>query len=236
MDVTTEVFNLFAPHITQSEAFNNQHNTKRKRQGLLPDFLIQKRDRRPRLMDVKMMGCGKAYNPPERNNMSRRHAVEKRAKQVNSDCKTKARDVDRQFNNTSAGTLGPMERALKSFGTVEGLVFGAFAECNNAALKLMDEIATASALHNWKVMGCQDAGEAKSALARKVRRELGIAAARAQARLKLDRVGQLVMSGMGAAMERRSVARARFQELRTAHYLDNNPGARWCELQGALAI
>ena len=68
----------------------------------------------------------------------------------------------------------------------------------------------------WRDMGARSVDEAAGLLYMKLRRNLGIAAARARARLLIDRV-TLVLAGNGAraAAQRRAAGRFAWRELRT---------------------
>jgi len=143
-------------------------------------------------------------------------AVETRAAAVHTEYHHKAKTIDRRYNGTEDGATGPVERHLRSFGRVGGLVVGAYAEASKDLLNLLRDTATLGAQRCWRDMGARSVDEAAGLLYTKLRRNLGIAAARARARLLIDRV-TLVLAGNGAraAAQRRAAGRFAWRELRT---------------------
>ena len=143
-------------------------------------------------------------------------AVETRAAAVHTEYQRKAKAIDQKYNNTAEGATGPVERHLRSFGRVGGLVVGAFAEASKDLLSLLHETAALGAQRSWRDMGARSVDEAAGLLYTKLRRNLGIAAARARARLLIDRVN-LALAGNGAraATQRRAVSRFAWRELRS---------------------
>ena len=89
------------------------------------------------------------------------------------------------------------------------LVVGSFHDCSDGVEKLISLAADQGSLKLWRSLGACTPAAAKVHLAWKIRRHLGSACFRAQARLILDRVPQLHV-GFSAASNRRSAQRAAF--------------------------
>ena len=66
---------------------------------------------------------------------------EEGARALPSEYLGKAREADRRFCGTSAGEAGPVERKLRSFGEVRGLVFGTWAEASPDVERLLGTLA-----------------------------------------------------------------------------------------------
>ena len=123
--VQPEVYGLFAASIPQAGRRVADGLPRRKRQGLVPDFMVHAAldgPERPLLMELKTLHYGRATYP-ERD--ARCHAVLRRARALPAEYAAKAREVDRRYCGTPEGTTGPVEMRLRSFEPVRGLVFGA---------------------------------------------------------------------------------------------------------------
>ena len=154
----------------------------------------------PRLLEVKTLHHGSSTYP---SSTERCHAVGRRAASLHSEYLRKARALDQKFLATPANTQGPIEIKLRSFGTVGGLVFGAWAEASADVHRLVDVLAHACSTRNGRP---EDATPVCSAqAARAIRRRWGMAVLGANARLLLDRLG-LVGRGAAAAAGRRTAA------------------------------
>jgi hypothetical protein len=174
----------------------------RKRQGLVPDFHITvaaEGPERPLLYELKTLHYGRSTYPLPAERCA---AVARRAERLPAEYATKAREVDRKFCGTAAGSVGPVEEKLRSFEPVRGLVFGAWGEASPDVEKLLSAVAGVGALRHWRSMRCQDADAAKGALAWMLRRRWAMTAVREAARLKLERL-ELVGRGAAEAIVRR---------------------------------
>ena len=142
-------------------------------------------------MDVKRLHVGAAQS----NIYAKRHRggvrpVDIRQSRVHRDYHNAARSTDRKFNNTPPDATGPVEARLSSFGTVQGLVVGAFAEGSSHLHHLIEQYANTAANRLWRGIGARNAMEARNILRQDARRHLGVEMARGNARHKMDRLAQ----------------------------------------------
>ena len=68
------------------------------------------------LAELKVLSCCPTRYSPT----SQVRAVDRRARALNGEYLSKAREVDRQFGGVLAGTVGPVQRRLERFGEVKG--------------------------------------------------------------------------------------------------------------------
>ena len=189
IDISCEVLNLFSHLIQQREAFEKL--PRRQRQAIVPDFKASPAPPQIQLMDVKRLHVGAAQS----NIYAKRYRgglrpVDKRQSRVHRDYHNAARSTDRKFNNTPEDAIGPVEARLSSFGIIQGLVVGAFAEGSSHLHHLIDQYANTAANRLWRGMGARNAMEARNILRQDARRHLGVEMARGNARHKLDRLAQ----------------------------------------------
>ena len=104
-----------------------------------------------------------------------------RQTRVHRDYHNAARSTDRKFNNTPEDAIGPVEARLSSFGIIQGLVVGAFAEGSSHLHHLIDQYANTAANRLWRGMGARNAMEARNILRQDARRHLGVEMARGNA-------------------------------------------------------
>lgn len=81
---------------------------------------------------------------------------------------------------------GPVLLALRAAPTVVGLVFGAYGEASPSVHALISQFADRGA-SQWRTMGARSASEARGFLVGRIRRDWGIAAARAHAQMLVAR-------------------------------------------------
>ena len=67
-----------------------------------------------RLHEVKIISCNKTRYKPTWT----KRALDIRADKLQQECLVKAREADRVYNSTPAGTVGPVERKLVELGDV----------------------------------------------------------------------------------------------------------------------
>jgi len=205
--INTEVYGLFAACIPQEGRRSLEREPVRKRQGLVPDFMVYADidgAERALLMELKTLHYGTSTYP---NAERRCEAVARRARALPAEYAAKAARADRQYCGTADGEVGPVTRRLQRFEPVRGLVFGAWAECSPEVEKLLTWLAKTGAARHWRTMGCLDDTHARGILAWAIRRNWAIAALRENARLKLDRL-TYVGNGASIAAHRRSTAHA----------------------------
>ena len=115
----------------------------------------------------------------------------------------KAKKADTEFVGVQEGQQGPVEARLRGYGRVSGLVFGAFGEASEAVHEFVQVVAKSRASGGPGRVGGPKGEVAK--LVGQVRRQLGVAAVKVQARLLLERL-QLV--GQRAPAQQAQVAAA----------------------------
>ena len=121
------------------------------------------------------------------------------------------------------GIVGPVQRAVQSFGRTRGFVVGAHGEFPQDLLKLVDDTAAAQGVKDWRRIRCKDAVEAAGILVEATRTNISLAALRSHARLLLDRTDLHMNAGATAALQRRSAARAKWEDLRWTAHLRHGP-------------
>ena len=88
-----EVFGLFAPLLPQEARSELMATPKRKRQGLVPDFLLTLPEGFEALRELKVIGAGQAHYST--GDVGRCHAVTKRARAIPQEYVSKASRLDR---------------------------------------------------------------------------------------------------------------------------------------------
>ena len=144
-------------------------------------------------MELKTLHFGTSTYPLS---ATRCEAVRVRAGAIGGEYAAKARTVDGRYCGTPQGEVGPVRRQLLSYGTVRGLVFGAWGEASSDAHKLLHLPAKKGAQVRWRQMGSPDEASAVGCLAWLLRRRWGMTALRENARFKLERMAYV---GRGAA-------------------------------------
>ena len=206
--VRSNVYGLFSACIPQDGRQRFDGQTIRKRQGLVPDFMmtLQWDGRGPErrlLLELKTLHYGTSTYAAVAT--ARCQAVERRASGLPALYTSKAQRVDKEFCGTDRRAVGPVEQRLRCYEPVKGLVFGAWTEASPDTHKLLSALAAAGAERHWKKMGARSSDDARGALAWLLRRRWAMTAAREAARLTLARL-ELVGPGAVAARERRMQA------------------------------
>ena len=205
-----EVFNLFASLIPQDGLSRMEKG--RKRQGLVPDFLLEVTSERGaktmELAELKTISCCPSrYNmaPALPGNQEPVKAVDRRARVLTAEYIKKAVGVDRNYGGVVDGEVGRVQRKLEGYGDVRGLVFGAFGEASQGVHDLVDILA----LGRIKAVGLQGGRESvkgeMGVLVGQVRRLLSIAAVKSQAECLLSRMRSMGR-GTATATKRRQAA------------------------------
>ena len=99
-----------------------------------------------------------------------------------------------------AGTVGPVEAVLNQ-SVVEGLVVGTFGEWSQTMHALCDLCASRLAWLNWRTMGADSYGAAKSYLITATRRRWSAAVRRSNFDLRARRVATIVGAARGRAAD-----------------------------------
>jgi hypothetical protein len=208
---------MFA-HLISGNNITAESEDGRRYQGIIPDIVIKANAipfasdkhadnplfNRQSLLDVKTLAPGSAYS--EHTNVSAATgAVSRRQSQVTVDYHHNAHQLDRKFNATAQGAVGPVESEVNRYGVngrVLGLVIGAFGECSTDVYYLRDLIAEghATAL-TARVNITHD--QALSMYTQKLNRLWGLLIARGWARVLLGRQSLIFHGGRnnGAAQD-----------------------------------
>jgi hypothetical protein len=189
-----------------------------------PDFLFKK-PTGDRIGDVKTISFT-ASNYGGANRTKNGAAVENKANKVHKEYLDKARKADIKWNNTPQNAIGPIESRLNEFGTVIPFVFGYLGEANKAVRTLLKEIATVGARNLWRQMGQTCQVNAYGVLLNSYRRTLGVAAVRANARMKLRVLGTLLGRSNDAQHNSATREEARFRKAEWDNYLRHGPRAQ----------
>ena len=143
--------------------------------GIIPDGTVRgvefaprrgaQQQRRPGgadvLVDFKMLHQGAAQYFTSREAQERRAAaVDIRARAVDTDYRRAARERDERHHQVDRDAVrrgvippGPILALLRSYGTIVGLVFGAYAEASPAVHTLLTATAEHEARALWETMG-----------------------------------------------------------------------------------
>ena len=207
--VRCEVFGEFASLIPQQgweQVVEWEKRVRgRKRHGLVPDFLFPSgwgAEGEARLAELKVISCCRSHYGPLLTGQSE-SPVQAYANKQTAAYRTKARKADKEFVGVPEGQQGPVEGRLLGYGEVTGLVFGAFGEASEAVHELVQVVAKARAAGGPGRVGGSKGEVAK--LVGQVRRQVGVTAVKAQARLLLER---LRMVGQAAPTRQAEVAAA----------------------------
>lgn len=195
----------------------------RKRQGMVPDFMMLMDGHRQVLLELKTVHQGRTwYNSTTVK--KRCGAIEKRASRVGPDYTAKARKADAKYNGTPKGVVGPFQARLEEFGRIEALVIGPRGSASKDVHALVDHIADVGTDLHWQSMGARSKIEARGVIRARLRRSFGICATRAAARLKISRLG--IALGFGkAAAKRRADAHQNQRSMAEEYYQRFGPKA-----------
>ena len=186
---TCEVYGLFASCMDQQGADANASFNGRKRQGLVPDFLIRWTDK-DQLLELKTFHQSKLHFPDcDLKNGERCTGAKRRASHINKEYVNKARNADRELNGHTTEGLGPLGKRLAMFGTVQGLAIGPRGEASADFHKLIEKIGEVGAERGWRKTGARSVAEAKALITPRLYRAIGINAVRAAAHLVRDNLG-----------------------------------------------
>ena len=223
--VRTEVYGLFAPALPQHARDTISRWPRRKRQGLVPDFMLAvpelgqiPGDAPDELFELKTLHYSPTTYPPQGA-----RAVNRRANAIATQMGGKARQLDQRFNATAVGEVGPVERRLASFGPVRGLVVGHFAEGSEHLEALLTGAAHCGALRHWAGMRAREPADAHGTVAWLLRRRWGMTAWKSTVRLLLDRLEYVGNGSMRAHGRRVAASEAAAAARSAAHWLFKRP-------------
>ena len=128
-----------------------------------------------------------------------------------------------KWNDTPSGSVGPIESRLNQFGTVTPFVFGFLGEASTAVHETIKDMAAVGSEHLWRQMGQTSQANAYGILLRKLIRTLGVAATRANARMRLRVLGTLFGRRDDSQYHRTDREEARFREAEWDNYNRHGP-------------
>ena len=234
LGVQCEVFNLFAGLIPQQGLARLERG--RKRQGMVADFMVQLPGEAVGVVGaagpvavLAELKCISSCPTWYQRAPGARKGVERRANELPGEYRRKAQQLDREFGGVPAGEEGPVARKLASFPPLQAWVFGAWNEASPDIHALVHHLATLrlqteAELVDGGAVARRRRMSQEGALAMitgQVRRRLSLTAARANARLILDRV-QVMGEGTEAAGARRrlqALEERRMDREQRAHHL-----------------
>ena len=210
LEAEVEVFNLFAGSIPQEGLSRMERG--RKVQSIVPDMRISipvEGNLVPSLHAIKIISSSKTRYAPHRQGQEATRAVDKRARELNSEYIKKARATDQQYCGTAPGTNGPVETKLARLGDVKGVVVGAFGEGSEDLHALIHHLAVSRVREAGPQKGRRGlvrTEESELALTTSLlRKALSVVGVKAQARLLLSRL-ETIGPGAAAAAGRRNNA------------------------------
>ena len=214
---TVEVYNLFSRYMSQEarQFFWSGQSGRDIRQGYIPDILLHLSP--PILEEFKgITPCPSWYDryAPRASKDEFGYAVKLRQKGISRAYVRRARSIDQKYHDTSAGTVGPFEAALRAYGghgeddSLTGLVFGAFGGISSQFATLLRSLAKAGAQHLYPRMNSASMKHCESTLLWQARRTLGHTLWTAGADLVLLRIQHL---GGAAARARSQQRHAQFR-------------------------
>ena len=213
-----EVFGLFS-HLIPQEGLNRLQRG-RVRQGMVPDFMLGVSNptggRVNRLAELKVINCCPTRYPLG----GREKAVDRRASLLQGEYRRKAQEADRVYGEFNGEGAGPVERKLRQYGEVIGLVVGAFGECSEDLHELVQEMAESKARAMGLRRGREATDEEIGRIVGQIRRTFSTIVVRAQAQCLLMRMN-CVGKGFIEASRRRSWAAKEDERMR------NERQAQW---------
>ena len=152
--------------------------------------------------------------------------MHRRGSKVYTEYRTKARNADHKYNGTAAGAVGPIEERLQQFGVVRAFVFGVYGETNEATRAEISEMAMVGAAKRWRGMGQTSQVKAYAVLKHSLTRSLGIAAVRANARMRLRVLSLLSKGGTSVPVGSAADENRHHEEAERENYRRNGPRGR----------
>jgi hypothetical protein len=222
--IRAEVYGLFAAVLPQQAQEEIGKWPRRKRQGLVPDFLAampdeasSPSDATDELLELKTLHHGSTTYPV--NAGERCSAVNRRARALPAEATAKARRLDQRFCGTAIGESGPVEQRLAAFGAVRGLVFGHWAEASDDVEVLLRGCARSGSERHWSSMRARNPDDACGTLRSLLRQRWGMTAWRATVRLVLDRLEHVGVGASNAQTRRRAAQERAAAVRRSAQWL-----------------
>ena len=201
VEITTEVYGLFAAVINQSEELNQL--PARKRQGMVPDFMMKLTRNIRSLAELKTISQCKTWHTKAAMK-ERGGAVAKRARALDKESGYKAREADVKFNGVDPQDpgMGPVQARLESFGRVRSFVVGPRGGLSKDLKSFVALLAETGGERMWRRMGARSPVEARGVIKERVTRSLAITGFRGYARLIANRLGIALGDGKKARKRR----------------------------------
>ena len=199
--ITVEVWGLLAPSIPQAGL--NRIEGFRQRQSIVPDFRLQLKGQdgvsRFHLAELKTLnGCSETRY----KSTHRERAVDKRANELTSLYRYKARSTDQTYCGIARGEVGPVESRLLHYGEVIGFVAGAFGEVSGDIHKYIQYLSEARLAKVGLKRGQQGGADEMGLIVGQVRRKVSTAVARAQVDSLIARLHMAGERGVTATKRR----------------------------------
>ena len=183
----------------------HRRDEERRRCGIVPDALVlgmpPPRDAPPaqrlafrQIADVKVLhGSGHADYHTRVARSARGGGVGHRADAMQREYRQHALELDQEHHTGVGGAAGPISALLDTM-PLWCWGWGAFAEASVGVHVLASHCADTGAAMLWRSMGCRSEAEARGFLVARIRRQWGVAAALAAARLVVWRLGTVGMT------------------------------------------
>ena len=179
----------------------------RTQQGMVPDGSMETEraqvgSKKKCLWEVKTLNGGGAYNSTK---STRRHAVETRAKAIQSEYQKKAVELDVKYNRFAKGERGgPCNAHLESMGLVRQIVVGRFGEVSRHTMIIVKICADMIASNTWKYSGYNTENDAAACIKNYITKRLSISCLRGVAVLLKDRFDMPGSIGVEGKQQKKS--------------------------------
>ena len=160
------------------------------------------------LWEVKTLNVGGAYNSTK---TIRRHAVETRAKAIQSEYQRKAVELDEKYNGFEKGQRGgPCNTHLESMGLVRQIAVGRFGEVSRHTMIIVKVCADMIASNTWKYSGYNTENDARACIKNYITKRLSISCLRGVAVLLKDRFDMPGSIGVEGKQQKKSKSKTQW--------------------------
>ena len=236
-----EVYGLFRDLIPIEALGEEELQRGRVRQGLLPDFKLElpttEGDHEVKLAELKVIGAVESWYPRSGPSARRCRGVDKRSSRLAGEYRRPLIKLDHKYHGTPSGQIGPLQRRLESFGTLQGLVVGSFQEASQDLHSLLECLTDAKLRARGLARGREGGDWERGIILNEFRRELSLVAAKAVSSCILGKASKLG-HGQRQAARRRAWAKQeseRRDASMRAHWMANIHG-RGLHRHGKFAI
>ena len=177
----------------------------RARQGLIPDFRLSlptPGGLTDSLAELKFISAGVSWFPRG----TKGKGTDRRAAGLPQLYKRKLIPFDSKYHNTQLGQTGPLVRRIESYGKLEGLVVGPWAECSKDLHSLVKVMGENKVAVQARATGREASDNELGIIISQIRKYLSTAFVRAQSLCLINRLAHLG-EGAKAAAGRRTLAR-----------------------------